>query len=275
MPESKAMNDRILSINQLAKFARVTRDTLIHYDKIGLVKPVKRGENNYRYYSDEQIALVNLIRTLQLLGMPLKDIGEFVPERTPESILTVFSQQLIMIDHDIEELTQVRKLLLTYQAMIEEASAVDEHQIAIHWQEAEKIFLGPVNDYSGRRSLNDALLDFYKYCDQPCNQTDLNYAAWGVYSQERLERGDWNWPDRFYFNNPDGADVKPAGLYVTGYTRGNYGQSDALYRRLIAYVATHDLEICGPAYETYPLNEISIPDPNQYLMRVSITVKQK
>jgi effector-binding domain-containing protein len=61
---------------------------------------------------------------------------------------------------------------------------------------------------------------------------------------------------------------------VTGYTRGNYGQSAALYKRLLAYIEQHNLEICGPAFETYPLNEISISDPDRYLMRISITVKQ-
>jgi effector-binding domain-containing protein len=73
---------------------------------------------------------------------------------------------------------------------------------------------------------------------------------------------------------PDAPDRKPAGLYVTGYTRGYYGQSDALYKRIMAYIKENGLEICGPAYEMYPLNEISIPDPRSYLMRVSIEVNK-
>jgi effector-binding domain-containing protein len=74
---------------------------------------------------------------------------------------------------------------------------------------------------------------------------------------------------------PDSPDKKPEGLYLTGYTRGNYGYTKELYTTLLAYAKEHDLKICGPAYETYPHNEISIPDPDNYLIRISITVKQR
>jgi effector-binding domain-containing protein len=74
---------------------------------------------------------------------------------------------------------------------------------------------------------------------------------------------------------PGAPDRKPAGLYLIGHTRGYYGSSDALYKRMMEHIAANDLEICGPAYETYPLNEISVTDTNNYLMRVSISVKSR
>jgi DNA-binding transcriptional MerR regulator len=59
----------LITIGKLSKFSRVPRTTLIHYDKVGVLKPVFVDKNNYRYYAFDQIGWVNLIRTMQFLGM--------------------------------------------------------------------------------------------------------------------------------------------------------------------------------------------------------------
>ncbi|MDR1298814.1 MAG: MerR family transcriptional regulator [Oscillospiraceae bacterium] len=268
------MNTGLLSISELAKFSRVSRTALLHYDKVGLIKPISRSDNNYRHYSDEHIAVVNLVRTLQHLGMSLKDITFVAHHRSPQSILDLFSEQIGNIDRDIKSLIKARKLMTNMINVITDAKDVDESAIVIARLPEEHIFLGPPNDYSNGRTLNAALLDFYKWCKMRDDDMDLNYSAWGTFSADRLKRGDWVWPDRFYFNNPDGADIKPEGLYVTGYTRGNYGAADGLYNRLMAYIDSNKLKLIGPSYETYPLNEISVMDPNEYLIRVSILVEE-
>jgi hypothetical protein len=207
--------------------------------------------------------------------MTLKDIREIAQNRTPESIVQALTDQTMQINGRIEDLIKARKLLLTLKETIEDASGIDEGAIEVHHWDVEGIFLGPQNDYSRGRTVQDNLRDFYKYCQQSEHEIDLNYSAWGVFSAQRIKQGDWNGPDRFFFNNPHAKDTKPAGLYVTGYIRGGYGKTDKLYRRLIAYINERGLEISGSSYESYILNEISIRDPANYLVRVSILVKQK
>jgi hypothetical protein len=138
--------------------------------------------------------------------------------------------------------------------------------------EEEALLLGPQIDYSDGRSIEEAMLDFYSFCLDYDDSLDLNYPVWGLFSEQRIKNRDWDRPDRFYFRMPGAPDRKPAGLYLIGYTRGYYGSSDALYKRMLAYIEQKCLTICGPTYETYPLNEISVADSNNYLMRVSISV---
>ena len=268
----------LLSISELARFARTTRAALIHYDKIGALRPAVVGKNNYRYYSYDQIGLVNLIRTMQSFGMPLKKISEITQKRSPRDMLNLLNNQLVYINKNILEQLEIRKLVLTLQNTIEEAVAInDENEIKVHWMEKKAIFLGPKNDYSDGKSDYDALLKFYRFCKKKDAGINLNYSVWGYFSKERIEQGDWVYPDRYYFNAPDGYDEKPAGLYVTGYARGSYGypHTDALYRRLMAHIRENNLEIDGGSYEEYPLNEISIKNPDEYLIRISIRVKTK
>ena len=268
-------HEEAFSITDFAKFSRTTRDTLLYYDKIGLLSPMLRGKNNYRYYSSGQLAIVNLIRTFQALGMSLSEVDQLGKTRTPELVDDLYDHQIMRIDEKINEWVRSRKLLLTLKNIIHSVLDVDEKSISVQFMPAEAIVLGELNDYSQGRNDYDALLSFYHSCSAKYPDLDLNYPAWAMFSEERIKQRDWVWPDRYYFINPEGLDRKPAALYAIGYTRGGYGQSSELYERMLAYIDANDLEICGPIFEDYPLNEICVREEENYLLRVQITVRKK
>lgn len=268
-------NKRYFTITEFARFSRTTRNTLLHYDKIGLLSPALRGENNYRAYSVLQTANINLIRTMQELGMTLEEIKELSDHRTPELMEETLGFQIEKIEAKIDEWVRARKLLLTLRKTINSAINVDEKGITVEFLPAEAIVLGEINDYSRGRTDFDALHDFYRRKSEKFPNLDLNYPVWGFFLQERIKRGDWRWPDRFYFYNPEGHDKRPASLYAIGYTRGGYGQHGDVYSRLLNYIEANNLEISGDIYEEYPLNEVCIPDDKNYLMRVLIPVREK
>ncbi|MDR0239563.1 MAG: MerR family transcriptional regulator [Deltaproteobacteria bacterium] len=265
----------IFSIAGFAECARITRDTLLHYDKIGLLSPESRGKNNYRRYSNGQLAFINFIRTCQALGMTLAEIKRIKTQRTPELIDKLLEQQVKHIDEKIEEWVRAKKLLATLKKTIHSVLHVNEDAITVQFIPEEAIILGELNDYHGGKTDYDAFFNFYRSCMKKHPAMDLNYPAWAIFSEERIKRKDWVWPDRYYFYNPEGHDRKPAALYAIGYTRGGYGQGEELYERLLDYIDANGFEICGPAYEEYPLNEFCIPEDKDYLMRVMITVCEK
>ena len=268
-------NSNYLSVNEFAKLSRITCPALRYYNQIGLLSPVLRGENNYRYYHTGQIAGINSIRTFQKLGMTLDEIKNLTGDRTLEFTKDLFAQQVEKIDTKIEEWVSAKKLLFTLQKSINSVIDIDEEAITIKPMPAEAIILGDLNDYSNGRTDYDALLSFYYDMGIKYEHLDMNYPVWGLFSEERIKRGDWVCPDRYYFYNPEGHDRKPSALYAIGYKRGGYGQCDELYNRLIEYIDKKGFEICGDAYEEYPLNEICINDENNYLIRVMIVVQKK
>ena len=264
---------RLISIGELARLSRITRAALLHYDKIGALKPVHVGENNYRYYSVSQVSWVNLIRTMQNIGMSLKDIAEISENRTPDSVLRLFSERINIINRTIAENLEARKLLLTLQTTIENSIGIDENKVELQWHKSSPVIMGPPVSYTDGKTDWDALLDFYNHLKEKESDINLNYSVWGYFSEERIKNGDLKFPDRYYLNSPDGRDRKPEGWYVVGYGRGSYGQTGEVYERMFEYISENNLEICGPAYEEYPLNEISTPNPENYLIRIFITVQ--
>ena len=63
------------SIGKVSTLCAVPIKTLRYYDKIGLLVPdYRKDESNYRYYTQEQILTLFIIRKLRALGIPLKEI---------------------------------------------------------------------------------------------------------------------------------------------------------------------------------------------------------
>ncbi len=269
------MTESFFSVRDFARFSRTTRDALYHYDKIGLLPPLLRGANKYRYYSTRQLALVNLIRTMRDAGMSLEEIKSLRDRRTPELVESLLRRLKRQVDDKLDDLVRAGKLLSILQKTISSAINVDDGAIAIQFLPQEPIMLGDINDYSRGRSDYDALFSFYASMKIKHPDLDLNYPVWGNLSEERIRRGDWKWPERYYFYSPEGRDARPAGLYAIAYQRGGYGQAGGLYERLIDYIDGNGFEICGDAYEEYPLNEICIADDRNYLVRVMIAVREK
>ena len=264
-----------LSITEFAKLSRTNRSTLLYYDRIGLLSPVSRKDNTYRYYSYAQMYIVNLIRTGQALGLSLDKIKYLRNEASPELVDELLEGHISQIDDEINKWVKSRKLLTTIKSIIHPLLTVDETSITVEYIPAEPIVLGGFNDYNMNKNVQTAFSQFYIDCQKKYPDLDLNYPVWGVFSEERIKNGDWVWPDRFYFFNPDGYDKRPAAHYAIGYTRGGYGRCGDLYERLIAYINENGYEICGPAFEEYPLAELCYVNDSDHLIRLMITVRKK
>ena len=262
------------TISEFAKYSRTTKDTLLHYDRVGLLSPMSRGKNKYRFYSPNQLVVVNTIRTLQELGLSLAEISDIIDKRTPHYIHTVLNQQIEKIDLKIDYWSRARDLLFTLQEHISSGLEADEANIAISYLPERALVLGDLNDYSQGGDDYTALNTFYHATHEKYPEIHLNYPVWGFFSKERVISRDWKWPDRFYFYTPEGSDVRPAGLYAIGYTRGDYGQCGELYERMLSFIEVNGFEVSGDAYEEYPLNEVCISDRSSYLIRLMIAVTE-
>ena len=62
------------SIRQVSEQLKISRDTLRYYDKQGLVCPV-RGENNYRYYTRQDMFDLQYAQVLSFTGFTLSEIS--------------------------------------------------------------------------------------------------------------------------------------------------------------------------------------------------------
>lgn len=236
-----------------------------------------RGKNHYRYYSSRQLALCNTIRLMLKIGLPIAEIKLLKDWRTPEAIKEILLRQIDELREKKVELDETEKLLKTFLHSVQAGMGADTDSISIRYLQAEPIMLGEPNDYSGGKTDYDALRIFYRTITEkhPKSEYNASYPVWAIFSQERVKKGDWKYPDRYYYYNPDGKDRRPAATYAIGHTHTGYGQGFELYEKMLDYIDQSGFEICGDAYEEYPINEVAVADHADYLMRLLITVREK
>ena len=62
----------------MAKILGVTRKTILNYEKMGLLTPaVKDEDSGFRYYTADNMTQIRSIRSLQALGLSLKEVAEY------------------------------------------------------------------------------------------------------------------------------------------------------------------------------------------------------
>ena len=62
-------------IGDLARHSKFSIDTLNYYLRIGLIEEVGRSErNNYRYFDDSTVNVLEKIQELRLQKVPIKEI---------------------------------------------------------------------------------------------------------------------------------------------------------------------------------------------------------
>jgi DNA-binding transcriptional MerR regulator len=70
-----------LSSGELAALAGVSRDTLRHYERRGLLPAAQRAQNGYRRYPPEALTRVRLIRAALGIGFTVDEMREIISTR--------------------------------------------------------------------------------------------------------------------------------------------------------------------------------------------------
>lgn len=104
------MKDRYL-IGEVCKLFNTTRDTLIHYENMGLVSPKKDNSNGYRYYDIEDLNCLTDIFFLKKLNLPLTDINKAIKNSTPSDILEIINDKEKHIEEEINKLKELQRTL--------------------------------------------------------------------------------------------------------------------------------------------------------------------
>ena len=91
----KKHGESLFQIGEITKIMGVTRKTLLVFEEMGLLTPaVKDEESGYRYYSADNMTQIRAIRSLQALGLTLKEVAEYYYDR--ENIERYFHYRGIM-----------------------------------------------------------------------------------------------------------------------------------------------------------------------------------
>jgi DNA-binding transcriptional MerR regulator len=264
-----------LSIGEFARIVGITPHSLRVYDNKGIFSPAARGnsfENDYRYYAPMQITTIKMIRVLTKIGVPHKTIRELAVDRTPEKLIKLLRKQKEELAGEIRFLRDAHSVIAMFLDFMTEGLLAEESEIFVREVSERRIALGGINECKDGEGFFGA---FGRFCaDRHTPELNLSYPIGGYFdSMERFLDAPSR-PARFFSHDPAGKDSIAVGLYLTGYTRGYYGRTNDLPLRMASYAERNGLTFAGPVYNTYLLDELSMADPDQYLMQASASVSE-
>ena len=98
-------------IGDLVKKFKLSRSTILYYDKLGLLKPTTRTENNYRLYDHQEAMKLSKIIMYRESGISLRNIQKLLDEINNERTVLLM-ERLDKIQKEIKDLKDQENLIL-------------------------------------------------------------------------------------------------------------------------------------------------------------------
>lgn len=117
----KEERNDLLTVGEIAEILGVNKNTILHYDRKGLISST-RSDNNYRYYHKKQINTFREILSLRKIGFSIekiKSIKKSIVSCDYDVVLKMIEQRTAEYKKEIEEIQRNIKVLGSYQKYME------------------------------------------------------------------------------------------------------------------------------------------------------------
>ena len=274
------------SIGKVSALCCVPIKTLRYYDKIGLLVPeYRKDDSKYRYYSQEQILTLFIIRKLRLLGIPLREIQEIVSSRDSAAMGKCIQARLREIRQTIAELNDRYS---EGQMLLERLSMGQSIPGRSNWSTEDiKVEEIPVSTVMYTRRLkknyknNDVSIDRWFELFQMVSRQKLRVVGSVIltYHNNPLEQFFKNDCDleisiqvNEFRNQPD---FKQFGGFraVTALHIGRNDEIIQTHVKAIQWLNQQGFSVAGPISEEYLVSPIDINNEEDHITKIIIPVE--
>ena len=179
------------SVGETAKMVGMTSETLRHYDRIGLVKPSKRDEwTSYRYYTRQDIVMLNTVRALQQMDLPLQKIKAVLEVDDLQEIIEFLTAAEKKADEKIASLKHSKaKIQAARQSYEKKLHGQEEReQVFLRYFPERVILLSDTLETPTLDNLWNYLSHFYNKVGMGCKDMFQFEDLAGVYTENGVSR---------------------------------------------------------------------------------------
>lgn len=261
-----------MTTGEFARAMGVTKNTLFHYDSIGLFSPEIILDNDYRYYSIYQMELFDTILLLKELGMSLVQIRDFLAGRNPEKLSDVFEKREQQIELQLQRLRRQKRWIQDQKAKITRIQQTDFDEISVrHYPERYYVYM-PVSEKTDAefyRKTNQIVTAFLK------NNPDTDYTIGYMQKENDIQREIYDNCDNILLltaRRPVGMkyEILEEGDYLTCYHKGHWDSVGEAYRKLLSHAAKNHLSLQNFYIEYYVIDSLMSEDFNGYVTEISV-----
>lgn len=259
----KKYDNTLFKIGEVMKIIGVTRKTLLVYEEMGLLIPaVKDEESGYRYYSADNMTQIRAIRSLQSLGLTLKEVQAYYYDTEKIDVL-------------LQRLMDLRSALDKNIQMLQVRSA-KRGDLTVHKTTLQsQICFCRRYQCANISEASDNLRDTYIAAARTGKMAMLGRMFTMRMSPvtEKLDimccipvEDDYAGPERIEF---------PEVSALCTYYRGPYEGTGTAIRALMQYVKENNIEVAGPFRSIYMEGPPNRGDHSEdYITQIAVPVKK-
>lgn len=278
MGESK----EFYQIGEVSKICNIPIKTLRYYDEIELLIPRKIDpDTNYRYYSNDQLALVLVIKHFKEAGFSLKEIKVLLGREDLEYNTKKINEKCIDIDNKINDLKmlkeklqffikeskkekkkhkefriEIKEIPISYVAYLRNRGPCTIEEFTVRY--CKLISLVEKNNF---HIIRNAMAIYYDNCIdfEEKEKTDYDIEVCIGVAEEREIKG----------------LVRKFGGFkaVTAIHYGSYNNMIDAYRKINKFIYENGYEICGEPIDNYLIDIMNTIDEENYVTELIIPIK--
>jgi MerR family transcriptional regulator, thiopeptide resistance regulator len=100
------------TISALSARSGLSRSTLLYYDRLGLLKPIKRSRSGYRLYSSAEIDRLEQICLFRQMGIPLKEMRTLLEPSSGSASMVILRRRIRVLNREIINLRRQQRCIL-------------------------------------------------------------------------------------------------------------------------------------------------------------------
>ncbi|HDR7714687.1 MerR family transcriptional regulator [Bacillus albus] len=269
------------TIGEMAKMHNIAESTLRYYDEKGIFHPsTVDPQTNYRYYTIDQFSLLDTIKFLRQLNIPLKEIKKYIDERNPAYALNLLEKQQEMMLKKQREIEYALAKMEHRIHLIKEATKAKAEQMVIKEIPQRKITAIAVAP-----NTTDDMFEYYIHSLQKnMRQMDdslfsgdigVTVAKKGLLQNEfQAYSSVFILLDYMPFQVHSSDEIKE-GMFACVYHHGPYEETDETYKKLMKYIDQEGYEISGDAIEIALIDWSVTENPEEQVTEIQIPIMKK
>lgn len=266
---------------ELAAIFGISKQTLLYYDRIGLLSPAFISNNGYRHYSIPQYLDLEIIVGLRSLNMPVASIKAYLENRSPEHLATA----LTLKDQEAQAIIKENQRIRTHIASINkelvqlEGLAIDKP--ALHWREERFIRITSLPEgITGKEKIARFASHYYR--TQHSKAVPGHLVGWQVPLEDFFSDNTSPRSQTYFSFSPAShqhrkeKELLPEGLYLELYFHGTFCRHAAHLAQLIKdFLEPRGLSPKGKIHVLPQANHWLYLETDAYITQLFLQVQEK
>ncbi|MBU5438034.1 MerR family transcriptional regulator [Tissierella sp. MSJ-40] len=265
------------TIGEFSKIGGVSTKTLRYYDEMNILKPAYvNNENQYRYYSQEQVLEILFIIELKEYGLTLDEIKKVLEDKNIYFLQNILEEKLQEINKQLEEKIKMQSRIERKIKKMKIGGKIMESYktLAVQLKDRAPMTIISQRTITDVQQIDDLICNLYKSIER------MNLKPSGpvmsIYHDKEFD--------------PESTDLEvcipvnknlavknsrelAGGLHACTTFIGPYSRFGEAYAKVIKWIQDNGYQIAGAPFDIYIVGPDSTDNSDEYVTEICFPVK--